>query len=292
MKVNVGQTGNTIRCALVVSLLAWVAADLHGTTLSLSGPFSADATIEAGGQGAWVSTRDFSVMLRIPEGAARIGEHAAFFMSGPRRHIDTRQRVTLHSYSIARTEVTWRQYLRFCSETGHPRPAAPRWTPSLDHPVVNVTWDDAASYCKWAGLRLPTGAEWEYAARGSDGHIYASGRNEPPMHKSSDGGAYPLRPDRIEDPTEPVGSCADDVSAFGCRDMSGNVWEWCADKYIDYPEDRVTALHTSGQAIQDGDVRVRRGGGWNILRRFWTTTIQWHTRCLSKSDACGFRVAH
>ena len=72
-----------------------------------------------------------------------------------------------HGYYIARTEVTWEMYERFCLATNHVRPQHPAWPFTDAHPVVNVTWFDAKACCDWMGLALPTEAEWEKAARGS-----------------------------------------------------------------------------------------------------------------------------
>jgi formylglycine-generating enzyme required for sulfatase activity len=76
------------------------------------------------------------------------------------------------AYYLGRDPVTWAQYLAFCEATGRDAPEPPPWGTPDEHPVVNVSHHDALAYCSWAGVRLPTEAEWEFAARGSDGRRY------------------------------------------------------------------------------------------------------------------------
>jgi ankyrin repeat protein len=132
--------------------------------------------------------------------------------------------VTLGAYYIYKTTVTVAEYTRYCAATGAPMPAAPSFDRGWDlktHPIVNVSWDDAQSYCKWAGVQLPTGEQWEKAARGTDGRIFPWGNDWDPTKlwcsKQEMADAHG---------TTEVGQFTD--SPYHLSDMVGNVWQWCA----------------------------------------------------------------
>lgn len=144
-------------------------------------------------------------------------------------------KISLETFYIDKYEVTNEDYKKFVDTTGHRPPRHPVeskynvWDggnfPAFfaRHPVVNVSWEDAAAYARWSGKRLPTKTEWEKAARGTDGRLYPWGNSfEKTRCNSSDSG-------RGE--TSPVGSHFYGVSPYGCFDMAGNVWEWSSTPY-------------------------------------------------------------
>jgi serine/threonine-protein kinase len=161
-----------------------------------------------------------------------------------------------HGFWIYRTEVTNAQYLRFTDRTGtrRPRPstlAQARFN-GADHPVMGVSWSGAVAYCEWAGGRLPTEAEWEYAAGGAEGREYPWGEAPP----RADLAVYGRN--AKQEGTDPVGSRPAGASPFGALDMAGNVWEWCSDWSASLP----AGAATDPQGSPSGNWRVVRGGAW------------------------------
>ncbi len=148
------------------------------------------------------------------------------------------RRVTLKAFAIDRTEVTRAAFSR-CVEAGRCRaPALAAGDANL--PVTNVDWSDAQAYCKFAGGRLPSEAEWEKAARGTDGREYPWG-NDADCAKANWGSFEGEGPCAGKNPGRPVavGSYPGGASPYGALDMGGNVWEWVADKYDSSGERRV-----------------------------------------------------
>jgi formylglycine-generating enzyme required for sulfatase activity len=148
------------------------------------------------------------------------------------------RKVTLKSFAIDRTEVTRAAYAR-CVDAGRCRgPSVAEGDPNL--PVTGVDWSDAQAYCKFAGGRLPTEAEWEKAARGTDGREYPWG-NDVDCGKANWGSFEGEGPCAGKNPGKPVavGSYPGGASPYGALDMGGNVWEWVADKYQEDPDRRV-----------------------------------------------------
>ena len=164
--------------------------------------------------------------------------------------------VFLSAYYIDQFEVTIGLYRRCVEADACDEPAyAPNcsWDKEIEdtHPINCVNRQHALDYCAWAGLRLPTEAEWEKAARGTDGRIYPWG--------------YELEGDEanfrfIAGATEPVGSRPAGVSPYGAHDMAGNVWEWVSDWYGDtyYAE----SPRNNPQGPLRGEFGVLRGGSW------------------------------
>ena len=198
-----------------------------------------------GGQ-IWTSPQDGAEMVYVPAGEFLMGEDED--SDGGRQ-----RRVYLDAYWIDRNLVTVAQYRKFCQATGREMPRAPSWEWKDNHPIVNVTWEDAAAYAAWAGKRLPTEAEWEKAARGPDGRQYPWGNEwDPSRCASSVGGRLTS--------TQPIGSYPQGASPYGCLDIAGNVSEWCADWYqADYYR---SAPDRNPLGPSSGDQRVLRGGCW------------------------------
>jgi formylglycine-generating enzyme required for sulfatase activity len=124
-----------------------------------------------------------------------------------------------------------------------------------DHPINCVQWKQADTYCKWAGTRLPTEAEWEKAARGTDGRKYPWGNQEPTCDQAV---SLLLCNDLY---TQPVGNKPNGASPYGVMDMSGNVWEWVADWYNEKYYQKSNSQNPIGPT--SGQDRVLRGGSWD-----------------------------
>ncbi len=184
---------------------------------------------------------------------------------------DDKQKVALPEFWLAKTPVTNAQYKAFVDATGHQPPS--HWSDGQipkgkeTHPVVNVSWDDAQAFCRWAGLRLPAEQEWEKAARGTDGREYPWGSAAPTDQLCNF--------NRNVKDTTSVGrySPAGD-SPYGLADMAGNVREWCEDWY------------DSGHKY-----RVMRGGSW--LNEQWYVRAAYRDRVNPEGwlDNLGFRCA-
>lgn len=187
-----------------------------------------------------------SAMLLISSGAFYMGSD-----HGNRNETPV-HRVKLGPFMMDKNEVTVRDFRAMCRENGVRFPKQPNWNQD-DHPVVNVTWDEAKLYCEWAGKRLPTEAEWEVACRGGlEGKIYPWGDVFDDTKCNAGGGEDGYKK------TSPAGSFP--ANGYGLHDMAGNVWEWCYDRY----DSKYYAESPAGnpQGPSSGNSRVIRGGGW------------------------------
>ena len=195
--------------------------------------------------------KDDAEMILIPAGEFLMGSADSDKLASPTEK--PQHTVYLDAYYIYKNDVTVAQYRKFCAAMGRQMPGLPEWSKD-DHPVVNITWDDAGAYAQWAGASLPTEAQWEKAARGGDGRVFPWG-NEWDAWKCSNS-VGDLHPGK----TSPVGSFAAGASQYGVLDMAGNVWQWCADWYDDNYYRNSPARNPTGPAT--GTARVLRGGGW------------------------------
>ena len=160
-------------------------------------------------------------------------------------------KVYLDAYYIDKYEVTFADYDKFCEATGREKPKDENWGRE-NMPVINVSWDDASAYAKWAGKRLPTEAEWENAARAGSTGKYCFGNDE------SELGGYCWYSKNSNSKTHPVGTKK--PNKWGIYDMAGNVWEWCADWYDSQYYNARAGKNPQGPVI--GTHKVLRGGAW------------------------------
>ncbi len=196
--------------------------------------------------------------------------------------------VVLDSFLMDEAEVTNRKYLEFVRETGHRPPfhwidGVPR-SDAGDQPVANVSWDDATAYCAWVDKRLPTEAEWEKAARGTDGRSFPWG-DEPPGHEHA---IWKDHPTALES-TAPVKCCAEGASPYGAHNMAGNVYEWCEDVYA---KDFYSRSPKSNPVHNDeGRYRVLRGGALVLESEYLRSALRYRLLPLDRTPYIGFRAA-
>jgi formylglycine-generating enzyme required for sulfatase activity len=185
-------------------------------------------------------------MVLVVGGKYQMGDDQGYEMEMPLHQ------VIIKSFYIDKYEVTVKEYQHFCKETHRAMPTEPTWGWHDNFPISNVSWDDAASYAAWVGKRLPTEAEWEYAARGgvlSNGFKYSGG-------DIIDSVAW--YDENSNNSVHPVGTKkSNELKLF---DMTGNVVEWCADKY-DGDYYRVSPKENP-QGPEVGSDRVLRGGSY------------------------------
>ncbi len=242
-----------------------------GATLMVSGGRAADTPVA-------------EEMVLIPAGPFTRGTMAGGYDEKP-EHI-----ANLHAYDIDRFEVTSHQYEQFRAAVGHRKPSPPsRYARNLarmrgpNQPAVYVSWEDADTYCRWKGKRLPTEAEWEKAMRGTDGRLWPWGNENDPR------AANYARVDDGYDVTAPVGSFRKDVSPYGVFDGAGNVMEWVADWYGE-------SIYRDGgnrdpRGPSHGVFKVMRGGGYSTSGSDLRITSRSKMVPNFRDETIGFRCA-
>jgi len=224
--------------------------------------------------------QDGAPAVLIPAGSFVMGDDE----DSPRREI------FVSAFYIDKYEVTLARYGAFLEATGKVKSPEAWETADLENgaalPVAGVDWHDADSYCRWAGKRLPTEAEWERAARGGDERKYPWGSDPASPEHARFGQPYPNPV--YKDGVVRVGTYSKGVSPFGIYDLSGNVWEWVNDWHADsFRRDDVRNPKGPG----DGTHKVIRGGGWYDPADRITATKRMYADPAQRGDEVGFRCA-
>lgn len=260
-------------------------------------------------------------MVLVTGGTFQMGTDHGYPYEGPAHS------VTVGSFYIDRTEVTNRSFQEFVTAThyvteaerlgwsGVFNPEVHDWTPleganwehpegpgssiekRLDHPVVHISWSDTAAYARWAGKRLPTEAEWEWAARGGRSQaeypwgdkLMSEGRH----HANTWQGHFPTRDEAGDGFVSTAPACSFPPNGYGLCDMSGNVWEWTADWFAD-DYFRKSAGITNPRGPDSGNEKVIRGGSWLCAENYCTgyrVAARQKTPIDSGLNNLGFRCA-
>jgi serine/threonine-protein kinase len=273
---------------------------------------------------AWASPVDNMLMVCVPSGDFLMGSAD----NDPQAAGDEKpqHQVYLDAFWIDQTEVTNAMFERFVSATGfqteaenrgtglvldfklgiwkaaqganwrHPRGPTSDISGLGDHPVVQMSWNDAMAYCQWAGRRLPTEAEWEKAARGSDARIYPWG-NQGVAGNLLNFADVKLKMDwadkNVDDGfqfTSPVGNYPAGASPYGVKDIAGNAWEWVLDWYGEDYYQNSPLENPKGPS--SGYFRIWRGGSWvnTIINVRATNRSKSYPN--NREDYIGFRCAY
>ena len=227
-----------------------------------------------------------ATMVLVPAGEFVMEAHQEYEMADKDER--TTHTVYLNAFSIDRYEVTTARYAKFIQETK--RPAPKYWSEETlkQHerkPVVGVDWNDAAAYCAWVEKRLPTGAEWEKAARGTDLRLYPWGNEEPGRQWAN----FDHCCDKGYEALTEVGSFEQGKSPYGVYDMAGNVWEWVADRYDEGSYGKSTERNPTGRST--GEKRIVRGGAWDSASTYVRSSYRLRLSPTFRLDNIGFRCA-
>ena len=203
--------------------------------------------------------------------------------------------VYLSAYEISRYEITNAQYRVFIQATNRPTPRGHNgeetWRDETfngdTQPIVGVTWFDAQAFAEWIGGSLPTEAQWERAARGTETRIYPWGNTPPKARQHANFARRYNRP-------MPVGQFPKGASPDGIADLAGNVWEWCLDEYSP------TAYQQNSKGVSENPLNLRfrdvlrarviRGGAWDVGRAFLRSSLRFKFYPLDSTHTIGFRV--
>lgn len=253
------------------------------------------------GYSEYRNDKDSSILIEIPASIFTMGSNHGGYDEKPVH------KVKVDRYFIGKYDVTVAQFHKFVNCTEYVTDAEkfggadigvdcalrekadaswqnPYFDQTGECPVVCISWNDAKAYCDWAGFRLPTEAEWEKSARGSDGRKYPWGVTWDSTKCNGGVNGYKK--------TTPVGSFQEDVSPYGCYDMAGNVHQWCNDWYGEDYYNNSPASNPTGLSIPSDDkFRVLRGGCWGNIAYGCRTASRTGAAPSNKNNFTGFRVA-
>ena len=261
-------------CLVLLPLFVSLAA--RSTPAAAPSPTAAPSLLA----GSYTRPADGMTMLYVPG--------ATFTMGSADISNATPHQVTLSPYWIDQTDVTNAEYAKCVAAGGCTEPSNKRSATRSsyygnsqfdNYPVIYVNWNQAKSYCEWAGAKLPSEAQWELAARGMEGRTYPWAGNT--IDKS-----YANFNQNVGDTTA-VCSYPQGVSPYGACDMAGNVWQWTADWYGNYGTSPVS--NPNGPA--DGTYRVLRGGSWLSLNSYVRSALRFDIDPSLTNVSSGFRCA-
>lgn len=248
------------------------------------------------------SDKDGMTMLYIPAGEFSMGSEKTTLYEYPVH------KVYLDAFWMDQTEITNAMFAKFLNETGNQSEDGIKlwnelitnagitfsngtWSPKVGqeaYPVVGVTWPESVAYCKWAGRRLPTEAEWEKAARGGlDGKTYPWG-DYPPVCSSdaANGAQFSLCSNRSMMPVKTY-----TPNGYGLYDVAGNAWEWVADWYDSIYYARSPDKNPPGPESGIQKSRVLRGGSWMDSSEGLRVSYRFYYYFGYRNDTFGFRCA-
>jgi len=293
--------------------------EIDGEVTSQSRPALVEAPpLEAQLGDTWNRPQDGAVMVFVPGGTFQMGAGTAGHAGASWAEFPEHP-VKVDSFWIDKYELNNKQYAEFLNLYGNLKGGGVTWLelesefcliekhgnmfwPKVgyaDHPVIDISWYGAQAYCDWVGGRLPTEAEWEYAASGPNNWIYPWGNEydctRGNFHDWIDEDDPPIFPDPGErgcdgiDFTSPVDAFPQGASWVGALDMAGNVWDWVADWGVSfYPSN----LQVNPTGPKTGTEKIVRGGSWNNHHPGNRTTMRGDYRPINRSYYVGFRCAY
>ncbi|MEJ0100675.1 MAG: SUMF1/EgtB/PvdO family nonheme iron enzyme [Pseudomonadota bacterium] len=285
--VTVLQTDGNLAAAVVDAVHGLAALRRRRVLLKASVVIGTVAVVAIAAVLAWrhfgsspLTGSDGAPAVLVPAGKSVLGDDE----NTPLREIYT------NAFYIDKVEVTVARYARFLKATSSLQPPD-YWdevdaAKDADKPVIGVSWRDADSYCKWAGRRLPTAAEWERAARGADQRMYPWGNEPPDAARANSGRDEADKP--YADGVAVVGAHPTGASPFGVQDLAGNVGEFVADWYSEsFPHEDVR--NPRGPAA--GTDKVIKGGSWYDAPARLVVARDAYAGLDYRSDDTGFRCA-